>query len=280
MNKVLVTGSNGFVGKGLVNRLNNTGFSVFGFDKDDGNIANSKIDYKGIQHVFHLAGLTYVPDSWEHPKEFYDTNTLGTCNVLDFCRVNHCSLTYVSSYMYGIPEILPINESHPVNPNTPYNHSKFLGEELCKFYNNHFHVPVIILRPFNIYGPGQNKRFIIPKIIGQVLDNSKDFVSIQNLLPKRDFLFIEDFLDALLRTLTINEFEIFNIGSGYSVSVKDIIELVMEITGIRKRVVVENEIRKNEIQNIVADIKKFTDSTGWKPSTEFKTGIGKTVNLF
>src|ERR1035438_8407842 len=126
MKNVLVTGSLGFLGNVLVKKLILAGFTVFGFDIDDGDITTqSSLDqFRGINisHVFHLAGKTFVPESWSDPWSFYQVNVMGTITVLDFCRETGAGLTYISSYLYGQPEYLPIDELHPVKVYNPYNH--------------------------------------------------------------------------------------------------------------------------------------------------------------
>ena len=135
---------------------------------EDGDIATAEFSYEKLDHVIHLASRTYVPASWENPLDFYRTNASGTTNILDLCRKQGCSLTYVSSYVYGTPQYLPVDENHPVAPVSPYNHSKLVAEDICRFYSEQFGVPVTILRPVNIFGPGQNPSFLIPFIIEQV----------------------------------------------------------------------------------------------------------------
>jgi len=121
--------------------------------------------------------------------------------MLELCREHKIGLTYVSSYVYGHPEYLPIDENHRVSPNSPYNHSKFLAEEVCKFYADNFGVAVTVLRPFNIYGKGQRRGFVMADLMEQVFNN--EIVTLDDITPKRDFLYIEDFLDLLVWTLRI-----------------------------------------------------------------------------
>jgi len=160
MKKILITGSGGFIGKALVKRLSGMEYAVTGFDLADGDIAEegalTHLEKEDIFYVFHLAGKTFVPESWSNPFLFYRTNVLGTANVLEFCRKTGAGLTYVSSYLYGKPEYLPVDEKHPVKAYNPYSHSKLVAEELCRYYREQFPLGISILRPFNVYGPGQS----------------------------------------------------------------------------------------------------------------------------
>lgn len=271
--RVLVSGADGFVGERLCAFLNEKGHEVLTYDLSDGDITDIKAPDEHLDHIFHLAARTFVPDSWRNPFEFYKTNTLGTEAVLEVCRKKNCSLTFISSYVYGQPEALPIAETHPLKPNTPYNHSKLMGEELCRFYHTHFNVPVTVLRPFNIYGPGQSDHFLIPTILKQVLDQNTKAVEVQNLRPKRDYLYIDDFVSCIASTSDLNGFHIYNVGSGKSYSVGDIIQMIQRVSGDDKRIVETGEKRNNEVNDVVADISLIKKETSWKPEVAFIDGL-------
>ena len=278
MKKVLVTGSNGFIGKYLVKRLQELNYSVIKFA---GDITKSEsyesIKAESISHCFHLAAKSFVPESWNTPDAFIKTNVYGTEKVLEFCRTKSIPLTFVSSYLYGNPKYLPINELHPLQTPNPYGLSKYLSEELCRFYNEYYKLKVNILRPFNTYGPGQNNRFLIPVLIDQFLGPDKD-VTIKDLTPKRDYVFITDLVEALILTLNCKEeFLLVNIGSGYSFSVADVIEEIKKQSGINKKVISLNEKRANEIPDTVADIKLAAEKLGWKPKVSFEEGIREII---
>jgi len=280
MPKYLVTGSDGFIGKALVKRLLTQGISVESFDINKGDIAekDSLNIFKDaeINHVFHLAGKTFVPDSWKNPFDFYRTNILGTTNVLEFCREQKCSLTFVSSYTYGNPDYLPIDEKHPIKSYNPYSNSKNLAEEVCNFYIKNFGIKTAIIRPFNVYGPTQSNRFLIPEIIQKAFND--ELIEVMDLKPKRDFIFIDDLIEALL--LSVNNTGIYNIGSGYSVSVEEIIKIVLEKAVIKKAYQSKNISRENEIFNVVADISKAKKELNWMPKTTFEEGIEICINNY
>lgn len=274
---ILVTGATGFIGRNLGRRLVELGHMVYPFSRSTGHDVIDKNSFapfleKGIDTVFHLAGLTFVPDSWMAAGMFYSVNTLGTQQVLEFCRWAQARMIYVSAYVYGIPQYLPIDEYHPVAPNNPYAHSKWLGEELCRFYAENMGVKSTILRPFNLYGPGQDDRFLIPTLLRQIRETGE--IAVKDELPKRDYLHVNDFVEACRLAMMHDEtFSIFNVGSGASHSVYQIIEMLR--SGFRSDIPFNslNEKRLNEIPDTVADIGAIRRSVGWSPKTTLRDEI-------
>lgn len=280
MKNILITGASGFIGKALSNKLTSIGFNVIKFNSSYGDIAHfnfvNEFSNIKINHIFHLAAKTFVPDSWINPLKFYETSVLGTGNILEFCKCRNIPLTFISAYIYGEPEQLPIRENCKLNANNPYAHSKLLAEEMCQFYSENFNIKIVIARPFNIYGKHQNEKFLIPYILKQVLQNEE--IKVKDLHPKRDYLYLDDLVDGLIQTMNCNNnFSIFNFGSGYSLSVEDIIQKIQEIVGSNKKVIAENIQRKNEIMNVVADITKAQEELGWRPRISFQEGIKEIV---
>jgi nucleoside-diphosphate-sugar epimerase len=276
MTTIMITGARGFLGKALGQKARQEGCSVVALDAEDGDIANkdlfSRYEHDGIEHVFHLAARTYVPDSWDNPYEFYMTNVMGTGNVLEFCKRKKLSLTYVSAYLYGQPDTLPISEDHPLRPNNPYAQSKHLAEQLCQFYAKHHQTRTTIIRPFNIFGAGQNGKFLIPHIIRQALHGQD--IQVKDLLPRRDYVYIDDVVDALMRTVQPAwEFSIFNIGAGHSLSVREIIDIIQDILGTSKQIVTDRSVRQNELPDVVADISKASRLLHWQPRHDFREAM-------
>ena len=280
MNKILVTGSSGFIGSTLVKRLRNSGYQVTGFNSIHGDIASENVmadfDLSGYKHIFHLASKTYVPDSWKYPSEFNRTNILGTSNILDLCRKYRVRMTYVSAYVYGIPENLPVKESDPVNPNNPYALSKLLAEKLCEFYTNYYNLDITVIRPFNVYGPGQRVHFLIPAIITQLEHNQ---IVVQDTEPRRDYVYIDDVVHALCKSMEAPDgYNIYNIGSGYSISVRDVINNILEAACKDIPLRSNEKSRCNEIPDVYANIEKAKNELDWIPETSFREGIKKILN--
>jgi nucleoside-diphosphate-sugar epimerase len=276
-NEILVTGATGFLGRHLAAKLEATGFKVRRHSSADGDIANCALPVEGVTRVFHLAGKSYVPESWQNAQDFYRTNVLGTLNVLEHCRHSGVALTLVSSYVYGQPQRLPIAEDHPLAAANPYAHTKILAEEVARFYEQHFGIAMVIVRPFNVYGPGQPPPFLIPAVIKQVLDPSCRTVQVQNLRPKRDYLYVQDAISLLASTLRAGVSGVFNMGSGTSSSVEQIVRLVQAAAGVSKPVVSANEQRPGEVMDVVADTTRAAAELSWRPHTTLADGIALTV---
>lgn len=274
MSKILVTGSNGFIGKSLVQKLKQLSHSVIEFSGDIlEDESYRKLHKEDITHCFHLAAKSFVPDSWKSPADFMEVNVLGTAKVLEFCKTKNISMTFASSYLYGAPKYLPIDEKHPVQTPNPYALSKHLAEELCKFYSDHYKMKITVIRPFNIYGPGQDSRFLIPELIAKFLGKD-EIVEVKDLTPKRDYVFISDVIEAMASTLKIQDnYCVLNIGGGYSLSVQEIVDKIKALSKSDKAVKSSNETRVNEIPDTVANISLAFEKMGWKPKVSFEEGI-------
>jgi nucleoside-diphosphate-sugar epimerase len=280
VNRVLVTGATGFIGAALVRRLKQESYEVIELSSRDGDIADSStldnFASDGLMRVFHLAGMTYVPDSWKNPSAFYRTNVLGTVNVAEYCRLNNVPLTYLSAYIYGRPEILPISEDSLIAPNNPYAFSKYAAENVCEFYSRNFGVSCAVIRPFNVYGAGQSSKFLIPTIIAQVLHD--DAITVDDLNPRRDYLNIDDLVDAIIRTLNCRHpYKVYNVGSGSSLGVGEIIRIIQQCAKTNKPVFCREIKRTNEIADVVADISRVQNDLGWQPKLSFIEGIHKII---
>ncbi len=279
--KILVTGATGFIGRRLVERLKEVGHRVVGFGSKHGDIADpstvAAFDNVELDFVFHLAGRTFVPDAWREPSEFKRVNVKGTANVLELCRRRKLPLTFVSAYLYGLPASLPIKETDRIEPNNPYALSKFLAEGVCRYYAQHFDVPITIIRPFNMFGLGQKKNFLIPEILAQV--QAKKPIQLKDLKPRRDYLYLDDLIEALLCTLEVRPgCHLYNIGYGSSISIAEIVDAIQAVTGTSLPVVNENVERQNEIADAYADIRRAHVELGWRPRHSFAEGIKKIVS--
>lgn len=279
MSKILVTGATGFVGRTLLPKLENLGHQVIKLSSKDGNIAIEETwnNLPSVDIVIHLAAKTSVLESWAKSFDYVNCNLLGTINALNYCKKNKAKLVFISSYLYGNPDELPISESADLRPTNPYALSKLLSEQACEFYAKSENIKTVILRPFNIFGPGQSDSYLIQSVISQV--NNGGIVKVKDLVPKRDYVYIEDLTDAIINSLKINsDFEVFNIGSGESFSVLDVINIVQELVNKNSKIESSNERRKDEIMDTVADIQKAKTLLNWEPKTSFKQGIQNIIN--
>ena len=276
MGKYLITGASGFIGKALVERLKQGDNTLHLLSSYDGDIASREtlLPYTKVRfdRVFHLAAKTFVPDSWENPDEFYKTNILGAENVANFCAATKSPLTFVSAYIYGNQKILPIKETALPDLNNPYALSKYTAEKVCELLSVRFATPTIVIRPFNIYGTGQSKFFLIPMLIDQILSSRS--VKVKDLYPKRDYLFVDDLIDALIASIpSEKKYMVLNIGSGVSYSVLEIIEILQKISGESIAIDQTGEVRINEIANVVADISCAAKELNWTPSLSIESGL-------
>ncbi len=280
-NKVLVTGSAGFIGSKLVPALINKGHEIIELDLKNGFDLTNWESVKQIRKfdvIIHLAARVFVPDSYKFPREFYDNNIVSTLNMLELCKRTNSRMIYISSYVYGKPQYFPIDEKHPVSALNPYAQSKIISEQLCKGYNRDFGVPVIIFRPFNIYGLGQNENFLIPLILKQIHEQGE--VHLKDSRPKRDFIHVDDVVKAYCKAVEYNktDFDIFNLSTGVSYSVKEIAEILVKNSGEEVKIEFTEEQRENEILNTVADIKKVKDRMDWQPIISIEEGLSKLLS--
>jgi nucleoside-diphosphate-sugar epimerase len=278
--RVLVTGASGFVGKHLVDRLTSDGKDVVAPLRSEGfDILRDELPLDGVEHVIHLAALTGVVEAWDDPVIYHNVNTHGTVRVLDQCRRQGCSMTYVSTYVYGQPKSLPVAESAPTIANNPYGFSKLMAEKACEFYAASFNVPAVILRLFNGYGPGQSDRFLLPHIARQVASDNCTQIEVKDLRPRRDYVYISDVVDAFICAMDAHPGDIFNIGSGVSYSVEDIIKIALNVAGVDKPYGCPTQlIRKNEVDDVVADISLIEKSIGWKPKVDIADGLKRLID--
>jgi UDP-glucose 4-epimerase len=274
--KILVTGFSGFIGKYVLERLNFTSHELILMDLANGfDICNwEQVKHiTGIDAIIHLANLSFVPASYEQPKKFYESNYLSTLNMLELCRINHAKMIFFSSYVYGHPQYQPIDEKHPIQAFNPYAQTKVICESLCEGYNRDFHVPVTIFRPFNIYGIGQNPGFLIPTIIQQA---KKGSIVIKDDRPKRDYIHVKDIVDAVIAAIDSKAsptLKTYNLGTGISYSVKEIVEQVRDLFNSKIDYQCLNEIRQNEVMDTVADIRKIKTELKWEPKISITEGL-------
>ncbi|WP_167604641.1 NAD-dependent epimerase/dehydratase family protein [Maribellus sediminis] len=274
--KIAITGSSGFIGTHLKNRLLQKNIEIIEIDITNGiDLLNWQLlkQIDSFDYLIHLAGKLFVPDSYQQSFDFYNTNITGTLHALELCKQKAAKMIFFSSYVYGQPEYLPIDEKHPLKAFNPYADTKIKGEDLCYSYANYFNVPVVVFRPFNIYGEGQSSNFLISKIIQQTKNESK--IILDDPRPRRDYINVSDVVDAVVKMIDqgFDGFDVFNLGTGISYSVAEVIDIVQEIVG--NKFEFTGKQRKNEVLDTVANISKMNKKLNWIPQISLKEGLMK-----
>jgi nucleoside-diphosphate-sugar epimerase len=273
--RVLLAGSSGFLGRAVAHVLERESVSFQKADRGSGIDlcdVESVQSFRDVDAIVDVAGPALPQLSWDAPHPFYRESLLITLNLLELARLRGARLILGSSYVYGIPKYLPIDEGHPANPSNPYMASKLIAEQLCAAYARDFGVPVAALRIFNPYGPGQRRDFLLPTVIEGV---KRGAVVLRDPEPRRDFVHVDDVAEAFIAALRFchSGFEVFNIGSGSSKSVCEIVSLVMRLSGATAKVSYTSESRRGEIAEVVADISKAARLLGWVPRITLEEGI-------
>ncbi len=309
--KVLVTGADGFIGSHLTEALVSRGAQVTAlaaynsFDShgwlDDlpSSVQSSMICLRGDVRdpafmcrivdgqdiVFHLAALIAIPHSYVAAQSYVETNIAGTLNILeaarksDVQRIVHTS----TSEVYGTALTVPIAENHPLQGQSPYSASKIGADMMAEAYVRSFGLRVAILRPFNTFGPRQSERALIPTVIRQMVDPECRAVKVGTLTTVRDFTYVEDTVAAFLaigssRSITFGQ--PYNAGSGRTVSVREMIDIVAGITGCNKAIRQEHaRLRPDDSEVLVlqADASRISADAGWRPNISFRDGLVRTV---
>ncbi|SHJ53156.1 NAD-dependent 4,6-dehydratase LegB [Desulfofundulus thermosubterraneus] len=308
--KILVTGSAGFIGSHLVEELVRQGYNVRAFVrynarndwswlqtvpclKDIEIYTGDVRDYdsvrnavRGVEVIFHLAALIGIPYSYISPLAYIKTNVEGTYNILQAAReegvqrVVHTS----TSEVYGTARYVPINEEHPLQAQSPYAATKIAADQLALSFHRSFGLPVVVVRPFNTFGPRQSARAVIPTIITQVLAGNRT-VRLGNLNPTRDFNYIRDTVSGMI-TVGLSERtvgQVVNIGSGRETSIKDLVEQIENIMG--REINIEQEDARvrpahSEVDRLLCDNRRAYELAGWSPRYTLEEGLRETIQWF
>ncbi|WP_445372567.1 NAD-dependent 4,6-dehydratase LegB [Methylomonas sp. HW2-6] len=310
MKKVLVTGADGFIGSHLTEMLATRGcevralaqynsFNSWGWLDDAackhdievvcGDVrdpAFCRSICQGVDTVFHLAALIAIPYSYVAPDSYVDTNIRGTLNIcqaardVGVSRVIHTS----TSEVYGTAQYVPIDEKHPLQPQSPYSASKIAADAMAMSFFNAFNLPLTIARPFNTYGPRQSARAVIPTIISQIAAGKKQ-IQLGDVTPTRDFNYVEDtcrgFIALAESDKTVGE--TVNIGSNFEISVGDTLNLIKAIMASDVEFLVdEQRLRpeKSEVNRLWCDNSKIRALTGFNPEVSLEEGLRRTVDWF
>lgn len=273
--KIVVAGSEGFVGKNVCFQLEAEKHDVIRLDLSLGNDLSLPDAFDSISEVdciIHLANLVYVPGSYKDPALYYRVNYLTTLNALEACRKNNARLVYISSYVYGSPQYLPVDEKHQLRPFNPYAQSKVICEMLCEGYHRDFGVKVSIIRPFNIYGVGQKGKLLIPEIVGQLRDGRKE-IQLKSASPRRDYINVIDVANAIcLCAKGAEEYGVYNVCSGESVSVREITEIINQQLKHKVNFVFSDSDRPNEVDDSCGSCEKMK-AIGWRPTIALPEGL-------
>lgn len=313
--KILVTGADGFIGSHVVETLVKSGHDVRAFvlynsfnswgwlDESEKSIRESINVFAGDirdphgvdkavenqEVVLNLAALIAIPYSYHSPDTYIDTNIKGTLNVLQAARRHNVKrvVQTSTSEVYGTAQYIPIDEIHPLHPQSPYAASKVGADQLALSFHTSFDVPVGILRPFNTYGPRQSARAVIPTIISQLANNSK--VKLGSLSPTRDFTYVQDTANGFLAAAQSDAIvgQTINLGSGFEISIKDTAETIAKLMNVKLELVDdEQRVRpeNSEVERLHASIEKAKTVLGWQPQLRglagFETGLQHTIEWF
>jgi dTDP-glucose 4,6-dehydratase len=304
--KVLVTGGAGFIGSTLVRSLLKEGAEVTVYDNffsgDMSNLSEIRGEIKilngdilnknfvnvlrgnDVEFVFHLAAEPYIPHCYDRPEKFFEVNANGTMNVMLACGEAGVKgvVNYSSSEVYGTAKTVPMNEDHPTLPLSTYAVSKLAADRLCFVLHHEKKVPIVILRPFNTYGPRETHPYIIPELITQLSKSNK--LKLGNIKASRDLTFVEDSVQAAIGLIKEEKAvgEVFNVGTGKDWSVEELAHMIAELSGYDS---VEIEVDKTrlrpvDVERLNADSSKIRKLTGWEPKVDIKTGLKRTIDWY
>ncbi len=309
--RILVTGADGFIGSHLTEALVSAGGAVTAlaqynsFDshgwldelpepvREKVNLVRGDVRdaafidrlVQGHEIVFHLAALIAIPHSYVAPQSYVETNLLGTLNILEAVRQHGIErvVQTSTSEVYGTALTMPINESHPLQGQSPYSASKIAADMMAEAFARSFGVPVVTLRPFNTFGPRQSERAIIGTIIRQALDPSCPTIMVGDATTVRDLTFVTDTAAAFMAAGLSENLEYgqpYNAGSQRAITVGDLINLILDLTCSRKPVVQDNKRlrpRNSEVRALLADCTRFARATGWSAQVNLREGLDRTV---
>ncbi|MBN1967355.1 MAG: SDR family NAD(P)-dependent oxidoreductase [Anaerolineae bacterium] len=308
--RVLVTGAGGFVGSHLVERLVTRGAHVrcfirynsenrYGMLQQLPDAVQDALDIvagdlrdeaavreamEGVSTVFHLGALIAIPYSYQHPRDVIETNVMGTLNVLMAAkdlggvRVVHTS----TSEVYGTAQYVPIDEAHPLQAQSPYAASKIAADKVVESFSRSFELPCVTIRPFNIFGPRQSARAVIPTIITQALTQSE--IRLGATSPTRDFTYVGNTVEAYIRAAENDAAlgGVFNIGSNFEVSIGELAQTIVRLTGRGVTIVSQEEERMrpaaSEVRRLWAANAHARDVLGWQPHISFEAGLQRTID--
>ncbi len=311
MDKILVTGADGFIGSHLTEELIKNGYKVKAFvyynsfnnwgwldtfpkdilseieifqgDVRDPNGVREAV--KGVDAIFHLAALIAIPYSYHSPDMYVDTNIKGTLNVLQAARDmgNKRVLSTSTSEVYGTAKYVPIDENHPYQGQSPYSATKIGADRLVESFYRSFELPATIVRPFNTYGPRQSARAVIPTIITQLLSGYSE-IKLGSLTPTRDFNFVKDTVNGFIKIYESDKTigEEINIATQKEISIGDMAEELIRQINPNAKIVCDEQRKRpenSEVNRLLGCNKKIMELTDWKPEYTFEQGLAATIEF-
>lgn len=313
---IFVTGSEGFIGSHLVEKLIKKGHKVkaliqynsfgsighleylekkFGkkYIKIFGDIRDIEFlekNISGCDVVIHLAALIAIPHSYDAAESYIETNIKGTFNVLKACLKNNVKhiITTSTSEVYGTAQSVPINEKHRLLGQSPYSASKIAADQIALSFFYSYKAPVTILRPFNTYGPRQSLRAVIPSIIIQCLNNQKK-IKLGDISTTRDFNYVDDIVNGFLKTICNKKTfgKVINIGSNFEISIKNLTQIIIKLTNSNSKVFFDKSRlrpKNSEVYRLKADASLAKKIIKWSPKFKGKKGLtyglNKTINWY
>lgn len=300
--EVLLTGGCGFIGSEVTKQLSEIGANITIFD----NLSSGKESYisnfenvslvkgdirddeavgsvvKNKEYIINLAALPFIPDSYQYPKEFFDVNVNGTMNVAlslskekNVKRLVHIS----SSEIYGTARYTPMDENHPTTPHSTYAVSKLAGDRVIFTLHKEHNIPVVIIRPFNSFGPNITQPYIIPEILIQLFNNTSE-IKLGNLNSKRDLTFVSDTAKAIILALVVEkiEGETINVGTQRAVSVKELVSIMSKILSKSVKISVDDSrFRHFDVNTLECNFSKAKNLLKWSPEISLEDGLKKTI---
>lgn len=300
----MVTGGAGFIGSALVRKLLDKGYEVTVLDdlstglrdslpKNDrlklvtGDVRDFDLVssvVRGHQKMMHLAAQAFIPLCYQRPLEVAEVNAIGSINVFKAC-LNHDvkRLVHVSSSeVYGSAKYTPMDEQHPLCPYSTYSVAKAAADMWAQTFHMEHKLPVVILRPFNTFGPRESLPYFIPEMIRQCL--KEPVIHVGNLETSRDFTYVDDTVNAMVTALETQniEGEIINLGTRKARKMKEILSLIKKETSVKEKdiVVDQSRLRPKDVETLVTDNSKARKILGWKPETTFEDGIRRTIKWY
>ena len=299
--RILVTGGAGFIGSEVVSQLIKKNAMVTVLDNFSsgkkqylknnkknlkiikGDIIDEKIVSKAVkdqEYVIHLAALPFIPDSFYYPVDFFNVNTTGSVNLLwksiqskTVSRFTHIS----TSEVYGSAQHVPMDENHPTAPHSTYAVSKLAGDRVAFTLHKENGFPIVIIRPFNSYGPQYTQPYIIPEIMNQLLNGNKELM-LGNIEATRDFTYVSDTADAIIRSLESKKAigEIINVGSNSEISIRDLAFKISKIAKKKSKIRYdESRERPYDVDRLLCNNHKAQKLLDWKPTINLDQGLKK-----